>query len=230
MVGNTVLINAWQDSVKEIERKKKQNGTLFITCRHISTFIDGENYIKRHGLRPLNDLFADPKSPINVFLLKNGIRINTKKRTIAFQGEEQKIEKYLGCNLFYKLYSTFINGNPEREAFAFSGSEEQMLSYSAVGCFPEIIGDIEDYIKERFIRSVDLRGQWNNQRKTVIYEFNVPLTMLNTLGGNHGENLINEILDSKSQQMEGLRCNEVYVRIDNSYRIDYNDMARKYIY
>ena len=128
MVGNTVFINAWQDSVQEIERKKQQKGALFIACRHISTFIDGE-----------------------------------------------------------------------------------------------------DYIKERFIRSVDLRGQWNNQSKTVIYEFNVPLTMLNTSGGNQGDDLINEILDCKLQQIEGFSCDEVYVRIDNGYRIDYNDMAKKYI-
>lgn len=229
MVGNTVFINAWQDSVQEIERKKKQKGTLFISCRHISTFIDGEDYIKRHGLLPVNDLFTDPKSPINVFLLKNGIRINTKKRTIVFQGKECEIENCLGSNLYIKLYSTLTNENPEREAFAFSGSEKQMLSYSAVGCFPEIVGDIEDYIKERFIRSVDLRGQWNNQRKTVIYEFDVPLTMLNTSGGNQGDDLINEILDCKLQQIEGFSCDEVYVRIDNGYRIDYNDMAKKYI-
>lgn len=49
MIGNKVFINAWQDSIQEIEKKKQQDGLLFITCRHISTFIDKEDYIKSTG-------------------------------------------------------------------------------------------------------------------------------------------------------------------------------------
>lgn len=104
MIDNKVFINAWQDSIQEIEKKKQQDGLLFITCRHISTFIDKEDYIKKHGLLPIKDLFTDSKSPINVFLLGNGIRINTKKRTIVFQGEECEIKNCLGSNLYIKLY------------------------------------------------------------------------------------------------------------------------------
>ena len=65
---------------------------VYIHCKHITTSIDGLEYLKKYGLLPLSRLLEE-RSPLSNFLLEHGITIDIKNRTIDYLGKKMYLYK-----------------------------------------------------------------------------------------------------------------------------------------
>lgn len=171
-----------------------------ITCRHATTMFDGLDNLKKNGLLNLKQML-EKRTPLSLFLQKNNINIDIKKKLISYKDVSYSIlhrnEKCSKC-IFkeYQCKSFFNNNLPnykncdyrnklsflenklyydkcETEVFI-DGTLKNIYRYDSVRYSPEILNTIENVTYFYDKKMGDLQNKWRNipNNKYYILEFN----------------------------------------------------------
>lgn len=219
-----VIIDCWNNSIDEIREKIKcKNGELFIRAAHISSSIDNEEYIKKHGLLELTSLLKDNSSPISKFLHTYGINIDINKNQINYNGNTIPIyNDYSHSYLWHELYSK----KTTRESFVYTDKDIKDFDYSCIKKAPEILLRIQRYLNNKTYGCINLAQEWAIKCNTIVYTFNVPMNKLVLNNGEYIciEEFLSDIISMKSFNME----NDSFLAygICNDFVINYNDMTK----
>lgn len=222
-MSSKILIDAWQNSVEEIRKKQQIKGEKHLHIKHVSTSIDGERFIKKHGLLDLNSLLKMCGSPLTLFLLDNGIHIDVDDMVLKFNGKAHSIEKDSRANY---LWNKLVKFGGQREFFAWTKTNQEMENYSCVRDCPEILSSLQDYIEEYFFENVELYKKWTDLKPIrLTYEVDVPLqTITDSFGKRIDEkDIIDTIIEKKESNTRYL-C----FAVDNSYPIAYKKLVKIY--
>ena len=152
---------------------------VMIHCKHITTAFDnGESFLK-YGLTPTVFLL-ERDTDLRRFLLDNEIEISDgvlhyKKFRWSLPKDCSGVLGIISAKLFHD--------KGEVEVFV-SGYEEDLLNYSTVKDYPEILYTIDDAIKELAGVDIDLGRIWKEKKpKTYLLEFDVGINNLSYLNG-----------------------------------------------
>ena len=145
-------------------------------CKHVTTCYDNGKSILRNGLLPLNNLL-EGDSDLSIFLAENGIHISPSNRYIYYYDQKWEIP-LTHSDEFLNLSSKLYHDNGEIEAFI-SGSEEDILSYSNIRHYPEILNTIKDTIYKLVYKDIDLGRKWHEKNpQCFIAEFDVDINAM----------------------------------------------------
>lgn len=148
-----------------------------IKCKHITTCADRCESIKRHGLLNLLDLLQID-CDLTRFLKKHHIEIDEETRRVIVNGH------LISISQDGQLYSCLYYDNGEVEAF-YQGSDEEILRYSVVRYYPEIIMRLANDLS-----IPELIKDWENfQTETYCIEFYVGFWDTSYINGADGHEL-----------------------------------------
>ena len=222
-VVNRITIDAWKDSVEEIRKKQQIKGEKHLRLKHISTSIDGERFIKKHGLLDLNSLLKMCGSPLTLFLLDNGIHVDVDDMVLKFNGKAHSIEEDSRANY---LWNKLVKCGGQREFFAWTKTNQEMENYSCVRDCPEILSSFQVYIEEYFFENVELNKKWTDLKPIrLTYEVDIPLqTITDSFGKRIDEKDIIDTIIEKKESNTGYLC----FAVDNSHPITYKKLVKTY--
>lgn len=159
-----------------------------VHCKHITTAFDGGKSIMKNGLMPLNVLL-EKESVLSTFLKENGITISPFEQYIVIKGEKYWIpESSVGTDVdewerFRFLSPAIYHDHGEVEAFI-SGEKKEILEYSTVRNYPEILASIGDTVKNIKGYDPELGSRWIERNPiTFIADFDVRLNDLSYHNG-----------------------------------------------
>lgn len=154
-----------------------------VHCKHITTAFDEGESIKTRGLLPLNRLLEE-ESAISSFLCENGIEVSPSRHQIQIDGHKYRIpESSKDCSydvweIYAYLSPTLYHDHGEVEAFV-SGPEDEMLTYSTVKRYPEILETIEYTVKEITGNYRELGQRWMSLNPvSLMADFDVSIKLL----------------------------------------------------
>lgn len=127
---------------------------VYIRCKLIGKYPD-KSMLKAEGLLSLTELLKREDAFLVRFLKENGININVEKRTFRLHDTVVKIKK--SSDLGNKLY--YDRG--EIEAF-YCCDENEMIKYSTVKRYPEILLAVDEFVEKNFRRDLDLGNKWSD--------------------------------------------------------------------
>ena len=127
---------------------------VFVKCKLIGKYPD-KKLLETMGLMSLKELLKREESFLVRFLKGEGIHIDIDKLT--FQLHEKVIKIDSTSNLGNKL----CHDNGEIEAFYYAASENDMIDYSVVKQYPEILYTIDSFVRKNFGEHSCLGNKWS---------------------------------------------------------------------
>lgn len=176
-----------------------------IVCRHMTTVTnDGLESLKNKGILDLKRMLQEETSLSN-FLKSHGITIDVDRKIFNINNNEYPILSYSDtcpfcisrendeiCTGYYRCE---LKENIEHLAlklykygatieFFINGTLEEMMKYSTIDKYPEILFTIEEIcslIPDEHIKNIHLGNQWiKNENKCYIVEFSTSLSDMET--------------------------------------------------
>lgn len=182
------IVSFCEETGTKLDSVNYTNNLVFLG-KIVSTTIDNLNCIKKHGLVPV-DFLLENDSPLSSFLKKYHITITPSKHEFTYKNHHFYIPSYnedckqcifgdvecryssfnykdLACE-YYKavqsLSTRLYSHKSQIEMFLYA-SNHDMLTYSTVNRFPEILINIENLILKGFGTPLNLGNEWKEQKQ-----------------------------------------------------------------
>ena len=127
---------------------------VFIQCNVVGKYPD-KNLLKSEGLMSLKELLKRDYSFLSRFLKNEDIFIDVTNETFSYHDKTIQIDPE--SNLGVKL----IHDKGEIEAFYYA-TKTEMINYSTVSKYPEILLTIDQFVKEYFDENTNLGDKWSH--------------------------------------------------------------------